>query len=362
MGRGKVARPNLQIAWCRYGMGAQAKAARDATFEAALDGGSGGGRNKRSFRPPVPMLGDDGKPLASLQAKANRHQRELMKEFGENCTEFSEAEHLVRVQADKQAVPVLFTRSPTDTCAALGTEREWEDALHVLSKPKSGRGGGTEFAILTRSLFSSWARLGKLSSAVIYVDIRKAFYSVLVEEVVGPVMGRRDRAKVMARLGWTESEQHRLEATLQGRQHETALLGMAPDIAAMLANRHQTNWLTVQGAEKRPLHFTGVRPDDPTADVMCAFAFARFHRKLVDRLRKKGLLPAILLHGGQLDAFADESEETHIEPPAYMDDFFRASRQRHGCGSASTSCSGHAGRHRDCQGARVAVERGFQQD
>ena len=42
---------------------------------------------------------------------------------------------------------------------------------------------------------------------------------------------------------------------------------------------------------------------------MFAFAFARFHRKLVDRLSKKGLLPAILLHGGQLDAAADESEE-----------------------------------------------------
>ena len=330
-----------------------------------------------------------------------------MKEFGENCAEFSEAEHLTKVQADKQAAPVLFTRSPTDTCVLPGTEREWEDALHVLSKPKSGRafgpdaipseliaagqgyrralgvlcakvskqgapmlwkggdmaavprqpgpltpsntrgvlchscpgkmyapmsagmsqtgavqGGGTECAIMTRSLFSSWAQLRKLSSAVIFVDIRKAFYSVLVEEVVGPVMGRSDRAKVMARLGWTESERHRFEATLQGRQHETALLGMALDVAAMLADWHQTNWFTVQGAEKRAIHLTGVRPGDPTADVMFAFVFARFHRKLVDRLVKKGLLPAILLHGGQLDASADESEEIHIEPPAYMDDFF----------------------------------------
>ena len=182
------------------------------------------------------------------------------------------------------------------------------------------RGGGSEFAIMTRSLLSSWAQLRKLSSAVIFVDTRKAFYSVLVEGVVGPVMGRGDRAKVMARLGWTESERHRFEATLQGRQHEVALLTMAPD--AMLADWHQTNWFTVQGAEMRALHFTLVRPGDPTADVMFAFAFARFHRKLVDRLGKKGLLPAILLHGGQLDASADESEEIHIEPPAYMDDVF----------------------------------------
>ena len=65
-----------------------------------------------------------------------------------------------------------------------------------------------------------------------------------------------------------------------------------------------------------------VRPGDPPADVMFGFALARFYRKLVERLRKKGLLPAILLHGGQLDASADESEEIHTEPPAYTDDFF----------------------------------------
>ena len=131
-----LARLNLQIAWCRYGMDAQAKAARDATWQAKqrwMEGQADSmarlqetgdwaatwsvrklvGRKKRSFRPPVPLLGDDGRPLASLQAKANQHQRELMKEFRENCAEFSEAEHLTKVQADNQAAPVLFTRSPT---------------------------------------------------------------------------------------------------------------------------------------------------------------------------------------------------------------------------------------------------------
>ena len=136
------------------------------------------------------------------------------------------------------------------------------------------------------------------------------------------MMARSDRAKVMARLGWTKSEGHRFEATLQGRQYETALLGMAPDVAAMLADWHQTNWFTVQGAEKRALHYTGVRPGDPTSRRYVRFCFrAVSQRKLVDRLGKKGLLPAILLHGGQLDASADESEEIHMEPPAYMDDF-----------------------------------------
>ena len=256
------------------------------------------GRKKRPFRPPVPMLGDDGKPLASLQAKANQHQRELMKEFGENCAEFSEAEHLVRAspgsvsqgrrrtrvrcQARSVNGRMLFTFSPSPSsgrafgpdaipseliaasgqgyrralgalCAKVLNESApmlWKggDMAAVPRKPRpptpsntrgvlssscpgkmyasvlraaavpwlpmsagmsqtgAVRGKGTEFAIMTRSHFSSWAQLRKLSSAVIYVDIRKAFHSILVEEVVGPVVERSDRAKVVARLGWTEGE------------------------------------------------------------------------------------------------------------------------------------------------------------
>ena len=49
-------------------------------------------------------------------------------------------------------------------------------------------------------------------------------------------MERNDRAKVTARLGWKESEKQHLEAVLQGRQRETALVGVAPDVAAMLAD------------------------------------------------------------------------------------------------------------------------------
>ena len=64
------------------------------------------GRKKPPFWSPVRTLGDDAKPLASLPAKADQHQRELVKELGKNCAEFSEAEHLVRVQADKQAQSV----------------------------------------------------------------------------------------------------------------------------------------------------------------------------------------------------------------------------------------------------------------
>ena len=94
----------------------------------------------------------------------------------------------------------------------------WLTMSAGMSQTGAIRGGGTEFAIMTRNLFSSWAPQRERSSAVTYVDRRKAFYSALVEEVVGPVMGRSDRAKAAA----------------------PALVGMAPDVAAMLVDWHQT--------------------------------------------------------------------------------------------------------------------------
>ena len=111
--------------------------------ETALPGGSGGlhGVHAGDVRCASWLAAGSDRsallhPLASLQAKANQHQRELMKEFGENCAEFSEVEHLVKVRADKQAAMVDSTRLPTDMRALPSTEWEWEDALRILAKPK----------------------------------------------------------------------------------------------------------------------------------------------------------------------------------------------------------------------------------
>ena len=137
---------------------------------------------------------------------------------------------------------------------------------------------------------------------------------------------------------------------------------MAPDVAAMLADWHQTNWFKMQCAEKRAIHATGVRPGDPTADIMFAFAFAMFHRELVERLNKKGLLPAILLQGAQVDACTDHSEEIHIEPPAYMDDFFLPVISDTAAELLPRLALATQVTVEIAKGARVAAEHGFQQD
>ena len=116
---------NLQIAWCGYGKDAQAKAARDATLQAktALVGGSGRipwrACRRRATWSAVRKLARStpSARLCQCLVKANQLRRELVKEFGENCTEFSEAEHFGQGGSGQAGSPgPVSQRSPTDTC------------------------------------------------------------------------------------------------------------------------------------------------------------------------------------------------------------------------------------------------------
>ena len=155
---------------------------------------------------------------------------------------------------------------------------------------------------------------------------------------------------------WRASGGQRAKGSIWRRlQHETALVRMAPDVAEMLPGWHQTNWFTVQGAEKRALHAMEGRPGDPTADIAFAFAFARFHRKLTERLRMKDLFccPRSCSREGRWTLPPISPRRFYVELPAFTDDFF------------VPVISGTAAELIPrvvlaTQGARVAAEHGFQ--
>ena len=161
----------------------QAKAARDATWKAKqrwMEGSSGfhgalagdgrpgsdvvcgayagGPQEERPFRSLEPMLGDDGKPLASLQAKANQHQRKLMKESSEKIAPNSVRRNIwVRSASAQAGSPGRFHKVASgEVCV---------DALHVLSKPKSGRAFGPD-AITSELIAAGGQGLGALCAKV----------------------------------------------------------------------------------------------------------------------------------------------------------------------------------------------------
>ena len=63
------------------------------------------------------------------------------------------------------------------------------------------RGRGIDFAIFEIRLFSELAKQQRRSAAVLFADLRKAFYSVLVESALGPLMLRSERARLLEARG-----------------------------------------------------------------------------------------------------------------------------------------------------------------
>ena len=50
------------------------------------------------------------------------------------------------------------------------------------------KGGGTEFPMFIARLFLHHTALTRVSGALLFGDLRKAYYSVLVELVTGPLV------------------------------------------------------------------------------------------------------------------------------------------------------------------------------
>ena len=78
---------------------------------------------------------------------------------------------------------------------------------------------------------------GKWSSAVLYVDVRKAFNQVLVE---GRGLGRcflpEERWRVVRRLDWSEEEVDEFEKMVRQHEWELAKLGLPEDVGWSLAD------------------------------------------------------------------------------------------------------------------------------
>ena len=80
-------------------------------------------------------------------------------------------------------------------------------ALEALAKGnQSGaiKGGGTEFPLFIAKLFLQHAVAHKVSAAILFGDMQKAYYSVLLELVFGPLLTAGEKGKLFSQdLGWT---------------------------------------------------------------------------------------------------------------------------------------------------------------
>jgi hypothetical protein len=108
--------------------------------------------------------------------------------------------------------------------------------------------GGIEPPRFVREAFLRMSKAMGLSAAVIFVDLRKAFYSVLLEQAVGPLYHQEARQQLLARLGMSSVDIGEFEKDIDQGGYEMAKLGVPGDVAKLIAKVSCAHWFQVSDA------------------------------------------------------------------------------------------------------------------
>ena len=165
------------------------------------------------------------------------------------------------------------------------------------------------------------AKRDKLSHALIFLDLREAFYRILRPLAVGGSMTDALLAQVMARLNLPEdavADLHQLLHQAPG----TEMAGMKPHLRRALQALHTNTHFKVPGQTDRVHTQIGSRPGDPFADVVFGYVFARILSEVEAKLITMDVLEVIrdLPSTGLFPAPSGDPIPHHILGPTWMDD------------------------------------------
>ena len=179
------------------------------------------------------------------------------------------------------------------------------------------QGGGVETPYMLTHAFMEWLRARGCSGAVLFTDVKAAFYTISCELAVGALMTAEQRAQHIEACGLTG----------QTAAAVNAIAAEAPDIVAagvpaawrgFARDWHLQASFRVSGSSRRVVPSTGVRPGDPLADVVFALSFLHLQKSLRDELALAGLCFEVPVANS---LFSPDAGGTAAAPmPTYMDD------------------------------------------
>ena len=178
----------------------------------------------------------------------------------------------------------------------------------------------THGAHIVRS-FLSWTRREKLSAAVLFVDIKTAFYRVVRPLVSKLPSLHQQLIAVIERFQLPHSALQELYAHID---EESALrqAGASPFQEHLFSELHTDTWFHTPLLEDITATIAGTRPGDPLADLAFNLLFARLLRRLNEQLADEGLLFDIEWNGVRTPYHESSSERitTGIMECAWADD------------------------------------------
>ena len=109
---------------------------------------------------------------------------------------------------------------------------------------------------------------------MLFGDLQRAYYSVLVELVTGPLLTPEERRVVLEKTRMDELRRLSLEVDLSQGHCLFDQLPIPQDLKTAVREWLRLAWFTVEGSPHFFVHNVGVKTGDPSADVLFAFAFS----------------------------------------------------------------------------------------
>ena len=132
------------------------------------------------------------------------------------------------------------------------------------------------------------ARRKRVSHAVVFLDIRAAFYSVVKQMVAGEARGMRKLEEVFSKIGMSENMKpdflHQVSGVNLVKQATGSNI-VAGNVAAMLG----LTWYVIPESKTIQGPMTGSRPGDPSADVLFSLVLTKVLKLIKDRAGEQGI-------------------------------------------------------------------------
>ena len=143
------------------------------------------------------------------------------------------------------------------------------------------RGVGTDIAHHIVQLHQQWAATSGSPTAILYLDLRSAFYMVLRQTFTSLPSNNEAFLAAMSKLGLPIDQ---VIATVATAEQEVAVDGLSMHLQRILHDMLSNTFFTIAGLPDPCLTTRGTRPGDPVADILFNLCMSRiltdFHEQL----------------------------------------------------------------------------------
>ena len=164
-----------------------------------------------------------------------------------------------------------FTAKVYHACLRKPLEQVWSAGLH--SMQFGGRAGcGVDIPHHFLQMHQFWARQNKKPAAIVFFDMKSAFYSVLRQALTSCPDSNNAFSFAMRQLGLHDAD---IADILQAVSHENAVEGVSPHVERLVHDTMTGTFFTIEGIDTPVATHKGTRPGDPIGDLLFNLTMSR---------------------------------------------------------------------------------------